>query len=330
MPTPRFARLVGIPERTYRRWQQRARQGRPPKGPWPTPVRAAPRDVIIELATRHPAWGQRMIWAMARHVGHRISQRTVARLLDAEGLVLKADYQRERRELAKASKAAFAAPPTGPNQVWQLDFSEYETNAGGTWRVAGIADYWSKYEFGWHWSPTANQYDAIAAVELALAEAQHLLGNTPPVEHLADPDTGEIIPITLVTDNGEFADDLLGRVPSSSGHHGRGMHCCATCWGVGSTSWRSAPSCIGAVSPNVGCPSYSSRHARACMRGCQSSPPRSAIVVRKCCLVFAAGLGGPLAVSNVVVAEPFEAVVADLPIGDHGRASFDVGSQEGA
>jgi len=202
MPTSRFARLVGIPERTYRRWQQRARQGLPPKGPWPQPVRAAHREVIVDLATRHPAWGHRKIWAMARYDGHRISQRSVARLLDAEGLLLKQHYQRERRELAKARKAAFAAPPTGPNQVWQLDFSEYETGAGGTWRVAGIADYWSKYEFGWHWSPTANQHDAIAAVEMALIEAQRLVGETPLVEHLTDPDTGEIVPITLVTDNG--------------------------------------------------------------------------------------------------------------------------------
>jgi putative transposase len=37
--------------------------------------------------------------------------------------------------------------------------------------VGAVADYFSKYEFGWHWSPTANEQDAIAAVELALAEA---------------------------------------------------------------------------------------------------------------------------------------------------------------
>jgi hypothetical protein len=158
--------------------------------------------VIVGLAMEHPGWGHRKFWAMARHSGYRLSQRTVARLLDAEGLLLKADYQRERRELAKARKAAFAAAPTGPNQVWQLDFSEYETTAGGTWRVAGIADYWSKYEFGWHWSPTANQHDAVAAVELALTETQRLLGPVSLVEHLTDPDTGEIVPITLVTDNG--------------------------------------------------------------------------------------------------------------------------------
>jgi transposase InsO family protein len=68
--------------------------------------------------------------------------------------------------------------------------------------VAGIADYWSKVEFGWHWSPTANQHDAIAAVEVALAEAQRLLDGPTLLEHLTDPDTGEVVPITLVTDNG--------------------------------------------------------------------------------------------------------------------------------
>ncbi|MHB1595951.1 MAG: hypothetical protein ACYCO9_19185 [Streptosporangiaceae bacterium] len=62
-------------------------------------------------------------------------------------------YQRERRKLAQRRKAAFAADPTGPNQVWQLDFSEFETTAGGTWRIVGCRDYWSKYEHRWHVSP---------------------------------------------------------------------------------------------------------------------------------------------------------------------------------
>ncbi len=43
-------------------------------------------------------------------------------------------------------------------------------------RLAGCRDYWSKYELGWHISPTANQHDAIAAIELALAEAERLAG----------------------------------------------------------------------------------------------------------------------------------------------------------
>lgn len=99
-------------------------------------------------------------------------------------------------------KAAFATAPPGPNQVWQFDVSEYETTGGGAWRVAGIADYWSKFEFGWHWSPTANQHDAITAVGLALTEAERLLGGPSLLEYLTDPDTDEVVPITLVTDNG--------------------------------------------------------------------------------------------------------------------------------
>lgn len=33
MPTARFVKLIGVPERSYRRWQAKARQERPPKGP---------------------------------------------------------------------------------------------------------------------------------------------------------------------------------------------------------------------------------------------------------------------------------------------------------
>jgi putative transposase len=126
----------------------------------------------------------------------------VLRLLRDEGLPLKANYQRERRQLAARRKAAFAAEPTGPNQVWELDFSEFETTSGGTWRLAGCRDYWSKYELCWHISPTANQHDAIAAVELALTEVERLAGR--PLLDLAERDEhGQVVPlVTIVTDNG--------------------------------------------------------------------------------------------------------------------------------
>ena len=202
MSTSRFCELLDIPERTWRRWQAKARAGKPVKGPWPAPSRDQHRAAVVATASKHPAWGHRKIWAMVRHDGHLLSPSTVLRIMADEGLLLHSDYQKQRRELAKQRKAAFAAPPTGPNQVWQFDFSEYETTGGGTWRVAGVADYFSKYEFGWHWSPTANQHDAIAGVELALAEAEAMLGGMSLVDHLTDPETGEVVPITLVTDNG--------------------------------------------------------------------------------------------------------------------------------
>lgn len=174
------------------------------KGPWPAPVRDSYRALVVKTARDHPAWGHRKIWATLYHGGYELSARSVARILDEEGLLFKPDYLAvQRKQNTRERKAAFANTPTGPNQVWQLDFSDYETTAGGTWRAGGTTDYYSKYEFGWHWFPTANQYDAIETVETALAEARDLAGGQRKLlESLTDLDTGEITPITLVTDNG--------------------------------------------------------------------------------------------------------------------------------
>ncbi len=192
-----------MPERTWRRWQARARVGAPVKGPWPRPARSAATPLATKHALAHPGWGHRKIWAMVRHDGHVVSEATILRGLRDEGLILPAHYQRERRKLAQRRKAAFAKEPTGPNQVWQLDFSEFETTTGGTWRLAGCRDYWSKYEYPFHVSPTANQFDAIDAIELALAEYEAMFGHPLREECHIDEDTGELLPVvTIVTDNG--------------------------------------------------------------------------------------------------------------------------------
>lgn len=203
MPTARFCSLIGVPERTWRRWQAKARAEQPVKGPWPQPVRDAAKPTIVKHASDHTAWGHRKIWAMTRRDGVPVSPSTVMRALRDENLLQAADYQRERRKLAQARKAAFLNPPTGPNQVWQLDFSDFETIAGGTWRIAGCRDYVSKFEPPWHVSPTANQFDAIEAVELALAEYERLFRHPLVDDCVVDPETGELLPVlTLVTDNG--------------------------------------------------------------------------------------------------------------------------------
>lgn len=203
MSTTRFCELIDMPERTWRRWQARDRAGERPKRPWPRPAREAARELARKHALAHPAWGHRKVWAMVRHEGHVVSEATILRLLRDEGLILPAHYQRERRKLAERRKAAFAAEPTGPNQVWQLDFSEFETTTGGTWRLAGCRDYWSKYEHPFHVSPTGNQHDAIDAIELALADYETMFGHPLADQCQVDVETGEIKPVvTIVTDNG--------------------------------------------------------------------------------------------------------------------------------
>ena len=201
MPTSRFVRLIGVPERSYRRWQRRERDGQPTRGPWPAPSCDRVEPLAIEKADRWPAWGHRKIAALLRGDGIEAPDSTVLRALRRTGRVLPVDYQAERRQHAQARRAAFVVPPSGPNQVWQMDFTEFETRQGGVWRIAGVSDYWSKLELGWHVSTTQNHRDAIETIELAIAETERLLGAT--LKHaLADQETGEMRPIALVTDNG--------------------------------------------------------------------------------------------------------------------------------
>lgn len=104
-------------------------------------ARQAARELVRKHALAHPAWGHRKIWAMVRHDGHVLSETSVLRILRDEGLILPAEYQRQRRRGAERRKAAFATEPSGANQVWQLDFSEFETTRGGTWRLARCRGY---------------------------------------------------------------------------------------------------------------------------------------------------------------------------------------------
>jgi transposase InsO family protein len=201
MSTARFCRLLGLSERTYRRWQQRERQGRPAKGPGPSPSADRIEPTAIQYADRYPQWGSRTIATLMRSDGFDAPDSTTYRALKRTGRVLEVDYQAERRQHAQARRAAFVVPPSGPNQVWQLDFTEFETRWGGTWRIAGIADYWSKLEFGWQVGPTQNHHDAIAAVQVALDETERLLGRTL-LETITDEQTGELRPVAIVTDNG--------------------------------------------------------------------------------------------------------------------------------
>ena len=192
-----------MPERTWRRHQARARAGHPLKGPWPRPARSRVRDAVRAHALAHPAWGHRKglgdgpLRRAPRLGGDRAAP--AARRGAAPGGQLPARTPRAGRQPPGGVRDGADRPDTC---VWQLDFSEFETTGGGTWRVAGCRDYWSKYEHRFHISPTANQHDAIAAVELALAEAAELTGR--PLRDLAEVDAdGNVQPVvTIVTDNG--------------------------------------------------------------------------------------------------------------------------------
>jgi putative transposase len=87
------------------------------------------------------------------------------------------------------------------NRVWQTDFSEFETSAGGTWRIGAVVDYAAKLCLAVHASGTQTARDAVCVLEAAIAEAERLLAR-PLREECLDPTTGELHPLVIVSDNG--------------------------------------------------------------------------------------------------------------------------------
>lgn len=199
----RFASLIGVPRRTYTRRRSRHLAGDPPRGPWPAPVVDVIEPSVAKLAEEFPAWGHRKIWALHNldHPDEVVSQSSVRRAMARRGLLQPVGYQRERRELAKARRAVFVEPPTHRNAVWQLDFSEFETTRDGKWQIAGCTDYFAKIEFPRWISTTQMRHDAIESLRIAIDAVEDTLGHSL-LHDITDPDTGEIHPVAVVTDNG--------------------------------------------------------------------------------------------------------------------------------
>jgi len=199
----RFTTLLGMPRATWYRWRAAVTGGvaRPGKGPWPAPV----VDRIEPLAAKHAeqwaAWGHRKVWGLLAADGVAVSQSSVRRAMARRGLLQPIGYQAERRQLAQARRAVFLDPPTRRNRVWQTDFSELESLAGGIWRMSGVVDYWAKLCLACPVTTTQGTRDAIAAIEAAIGQAEELLG-VPLLEDVVDHQTGELTPVVVVTDNG--------------------------------------------------------------------------------------------------------------------------------
>jgi transposase InsO family protein len=204
--------LAGIPERSYRRWRARLRDGQPVKGPWPAPRIEEIEAVAVKYAEAWPAWGHRKIAALMRADGHVVSTSTVERALRRRGLLLPVGFRADRKAFAAIRRRVFRDPPTQRNRVWQTDFSEFETTGGGIWRICAVIDYATKYCLAATLTPTARGLDALACLHAAVAEAQRMLdlddlrADRGELD-LLDEMTGEVLrtvpaPIAVVSDNG--------------------------------------------------------------------------------------------------------------------------------
>ena len=157
---------------------------------WPSTLRRGQRG------------GYRKIGAIAAADGCDVgSPSSVKRAMARRGLLQPVRYQAERRQLARARREAFVDPPVRRNRVWQVDFTQFETTAEGTWQLCPVVDYATKVALACPVGATQGATDLISALQAAVEGAEALLGR-PLVEDCTDPATGEIIPLVVVTDNG--------------------------------------------------------------------------------------------------------------------------------
>jgi putative transposase len=185
--------------------------------------------VAAKYAEAWPAWGHRKIAALLRADDYPVSSSTVERALRRRGLLLPRGFRADRKSWAAIRRRVFDDPPTERNRVWQTDFSEFETAAGGIWRICAVIDYATKYCLAATVTPTARGQDALACLAAAVQHAEHLLqledlrSDRGEVD-LVDETTGELlrtIParIAVVSDNGPcfrsgvFAESFTGEDP---------------------------------------------------------------------------------------------------------------------
>jgi transposase InsO family protein len=200
VPVQRFCARLGIPRSTWYHWRAGQLDGRPVQR-WPAPVVDAIVDRTAEEAHRYAAWGHRKIWAMLRADGIRVSASSIERAMRRRDLLQPRRYQAERRSLAARRKATFRINPTRRNRVWQADFTEFETSAGGTWRLGIVVDYVTKVCLAVAVLGRTAAADAIDMLRSAIEEAERLSAR-PLLDECLDPATGELQRLVVVTDNG--------------------------------------------------------------------------------------------------------------------------------
>lgn len=149
---------------------------------------------------------------LMRADGHVVSTSTVQRALRRRGLLLPRRFRADRKFWAVIRRRVFHDPPTEREPGLQTDFSEFETAAGGIWRICAVIDYATKYCVAATVTPTARGVDPLACLRTAVQHAEHLLGLEDLRDDrgeidLIDDGTGELLrtvpsPIAVVSDNG--------------------------------------------------------------------------------------------------------------------------------
>jgi transposase InsO family protein len=103
-----------------------------------------------ELASAHPRWGYRRVWALLRADGWRVNRKRIERLWRLEGhrVPPRRSQASGKRAEGTADNAVWNRPAAGPNHIWSYDFMSSRTRDGSSLRILNVVDEYTRVALG--------------------------------------------------------------------------------------------------------------------------------------------------------------------------------------
>lgn len=121
--------------------------------------------VLKELAGRYPTYGYRRLKVLvSRQLGRPVNGKRILRLMREEGLVT-----RKRTERARPRPHPRQVEVTGPNQVWQMDFTKVMAGERWYWLLV-VLDRFTREIVGWSLTRRGRAKEVLEVLDEALEE----------------------------------------------------------------------------------------------------------------------------------------------------------------
>jgi len=121
--------------------------------------------VLVELAGRFPTYGYRRLKVLvSRQLGRPVNGKRIRRLMHEHNLVTA-----KRVERARPRPHPREVEATGPNQVWQMDFTKVLVNSTWYWLLV-VLDRFSREIVGWSLTRYGRAKEVLAVLDVAIVD----------------------------------------------------------------------------------------------------------------------------------------------------------------
>jgi transposase InsO family protein len=134
------------------------------------------KEAIKRVSFMDQEYGHKKIWALLNFRHHiQITKYETYKAMKEMGLLLSYNYTQQLKEQMLA-RQQYLHKPEGINQLWQVDFTEFEIRDYGTYYSTNVLDYFSRYVLACLIRASHTAEDLIEALEMAKREAIMILG----------------------------------------------------------------------------------------------------------------------------------------------------------